>query len=76
MITKTLILINFRINQENKLEGCPKYYEHIEKTFANVLDAHASKKIKVLRRNHKPHVDKNLHRSVMKHSELKNKASK
>ena len=55
---------------ENKLEECPKHYESFEKTFANVLDAHAPRKTKVLRGYHKPHVDKNLHKAI------KNKANR
>ena len=61
---------------ENKLEECPKHYEHFEKTFLNVLDAHAPKKTKVLRGNQKPHVDKNLCKAIMKHFKLKNKANR
>ena len=49
--------MNFRTDLENKLEECPKHYKNFEKTFVNVLDAHAPRKTKVLRGNHKPHVD-------------------
>ena len=62
--------MNFRKDLENKLEECPKHYENFEKTFVNVLDAHAPRKTKVLRGNHKPHVDKNLHKATMKRSKL------
>ena len=34
------------------------------------------RKAKVLRGNHKPHVDKNLRKAIMKRSALKRKASK
>ena len=61
---------------ENKLEECPKHYENFEKTFVNVLDAHAPRKTKVLRGNQKPHVDKNLRKAIMKRSKLKNKANR
>ena len=61
---------------ENKLEECSKHYEHFENTFGNVLDAHAPRKTKVLRGNHKPHVDKNLRKAIMKRSELKSKVSR
>ena len=27
--------VKFRMDQENKLEGCPKHYENFEKTFVN-----------------------------------------
>ena len=39
-----------------------------------VLDKHAQKKI--LRGNHKPHVNKTLHSAIMKYSQLKIKAMK
>ena len=68
--------MNFRKELENKLEECPKHYENFEKTFVNVLDVHAPRKIKVLRGNHKPHVDKNLRKAIMKLSKLKNKANR
>ena len=61
---------------ENKLEECPKQYENFERTFLNVLDAHASRKSKVLRGNHKSHVDNNLRKAIMKHSKLKKKANR
>ena len=59
---------DFRMDLENELEECPKHYEYFEKTFVNVVDAHAPKKAKVLRGNQKPHVDKR--------SKLKNKANR
>ena len=68
--------INFRKDLEDKLEECPKHYENFEKTFVNVLDAHAPRKTKVLRGNRKPHVDKNLRIAIMKRSKLKNKANR
>ena len=39
--------MNFLTDLENKLEECPKHYEDFEKTFVNVLDAHAPSKTKV-----------------------------
>ena len=68
--------MNFRKDLENKLEECPKHYENFEKIFVNVLDAHAPRKTKVLRGNHKPNVDKNLRKAVMKRSKFKNKANR
>ena len=61
---------------ENKPEECPKHCENFKKTFVNVLDSHAPKKIKFLRGNQKPHVDKNLRKAIMKRSKLKNKANR
>ena len=61
---------------ESKLEEYPKHYENFEKSFANVLDAHAPRKTKVLHGNHKPHVDKNLLKAIMKRSKRKNKVNR
>ena len=61
---------------ESKLNNCPKKYGIFEKTFENVLNAHAPKKTKFLRGNQKPHVDKNLRKAIMKRSQLKNKANR
>ena len=61
--------MNFRTDLENRLEECPKHNETFEKTSVNVLDAHAP-------RNHKPLVDKNLPKAIMKRSKLKNKANR
>ena len=60
---------------ENK---CPKHYENFEKTFANVLDAPAPRKTKVVPGILKPHVGKNLREAIMKRSKLKlkNKANR
>ena len=41
-----------------------------------MLDTHARKKVKILRGNHKPHYNKNLRKSTMKRSRLKNKANR
>ena len=60
----------------SKLNNCPKKYENFQKTFENVLNAHAPKKTKFLRGNQKPHVDKNLRKAIMKRSQLKNKANR
>ena len=37
---------NFQMDLESKLNNCPKKYENFEKTFENVLNAHAPKKTK------------------------------
>ena len=41
----------FNMGLENKLEECPKHYEHFEDPFVYVSDAHAPRKTKVLRGN-------------------------
>ena len=43
-------------------------------TFVRVLDARAARKSKVLRGNHKHHVDKNFRKAIMKRSAFKRKA--
>ena len=62
---------DFCMDLENKLEECPKHLENVEKTFANVLDAHAPRKNKILRGNQKPHVDKNLRKAIRSAPNLK-----
>ena len=61
---------------QSNLEEGPKVYQNFEETFVRVLDAHSPRKAKVLRGNHKPHVNKNLRKAIMKHSALKRKASR
>ena len=57
------------LNSRNSYEYCT-----FEKNFVEVLDKHAPKKRKILRRNHKPHVNKTLHSAIMKCSKVKIKA--
>ena len=66
----------FHTDLHSKLEEGPKVYQNFEETFVRVLDAHAPRKTKVSRGNHKPHVDKNLPKAIMKRSTLKWKASR
>ena len=47
-----------------------------KKTFVNVAVVHVPRKTKVLRGNHKPHVDKNFSEAIVKHSKLKNKVNR
>ena len=47
-----------------------------ENNFVSILDEHATKKTKVLRRNQKPRFNKNLPKQIMITSRLKNKANK
>ena len=61
---------------ENKLGECPKHYENFEKTFLNVLDAHAPMKTKALSANQKSHVDRNLCKAIMKRSKLQDDIAK
>ena len=66
----------FHTDLQSKLEESPKVYQNFEETFVRGLDPHAPRKTKVLRDNHKPHVDKNLGKVIMKRSALKRKASR
>ena len=47
-----------------------------KKTFVNVAVVHVPRQTKVLRGNHKPHVDKNFSEAIVKHSKLKNKVNR
>ena len=47
------------------------FYKALEK----VLDAHAPKKSRVIRGNHKPHVTKEMRKAIMKRSFYKNKVN-
>ena len=51
-------------------------YCSFKKSFLEVLDKHAPKKMKIFCGNHKPHVNKTLHSAVMKCSQLRHKAMK
>ena len=64
--------IAFHTDLQNKLldEGS-EVYQNFEETFVRVLDAHAPGKANVLCSNHKPHVDKNLCKAIMKRSAFK-----
>ena len=58
----------------SSLRNCNEEYENYEQNFIKVLNTHASKKVKILRGNHKPRYNKNLRKAIMKSSRLKNKA--
>ena len=66
----------YHTDLQSKLEEVPKVYKNFEETFVKVVDAHSPRKTKVLRGNHKPHVDKNLRKAIMKRSALKRKGSR
>ena len=51
-------------------------YLKFEKNFVETLNKHAPKKTKVFRGNHKPHINRTLRNTIMKRSQLKNKANK
>ena len=66
----------FEKDLTSSLRNCKEEYENYEQNFIKVLNTHASKKVKVLRGNHKPHYYKNLRKAIMKKSRLKNKAKR
>ena len=68
--------MTFQTDLQSKLEEGPKVYQNFEEAFVRVLDAHAPRNTKVLRGTHKPHVEKNLRKAIMKGSALKRKANK
>ena len=66
----------FEKDLTGSLRNCNGEYENYEQNFIKVLNTHASKKVKILRGNHKPHYYKNLRKAIMKRSRLKNKAKR
>ena len=66
----------FHTDLQSKMRKDPEVYQNFEETFLRVLGAYALRKTKVLRGNHKPHVDQNLRKAIMKRSTLKQKASR
>ena len=64
----------FEIDLTSSPRNCDGEYENYEQNFIKVLNTHASKKVKILRGDHKPHYYKNLRKAIMKRSRLKNKA--
>ena len=48
----------------------------MKKLFTSARNSHAPKKIKVLRGNHKSHLNKKLRKAIMERSRSKNKANK
>ena len=56
---------------------CGDSYDKFENFITSKINnKHAPKKRKWVRSNHKPHINKELHKSIMKRSRLKNKANK
>lgn len=51
-------------------------YSNLENNFKTVVEKHAPLKVKQIRGNSKPHVDRNLRKEIMIRSQLRNKANK
>ena len=60
----------------SSLRNCNGEHENYEQNFIKVLNTHVTKKVKILRGNHKPHNNKNLRKTIMKRSRLKNKTNR
>ena len=67
---------NFEKDLTRSLRNCNGQYENYEQNFIKVPNTHASKKVKILRGNHKSHYNKSLRKAIMKRSRLKNKANR
>ena len=67
---------NFEKDLNSSLRNCNGEYESFEQNFIKVLNTHTSKKVTILRGNHKPHYNKNLRKAITKRSRLKNKANR
>ena len=66
----------FRTELKNRLEGLDKHditYEQFEYTFMEVLNTHAPMKLKYVRANNAPFMNKNISKAIMKRSRLRNK---
>ena len=66
----------FQTDLINELSKWFKNYEFFENVFVTVLDRRATRKPKILRGNQKPHVNKNLRKTIMKCLWLKSKANR
>ena len=67
---------HFENDLKSSLNNCNGNFDVYEKAFTSALNSHAPKKVKVLRGNHKPHLNKKLRKAIMERSRLKNKANK
>ena len=66
----------FEEDPSEALIDCGGSNDKFENIFTSKLNKHAPKERKWVRGNHKPHINKELHRPIMKRSRLKNKANK
>ena len=66
----------FEDDLSEALIGCGDSYDKFENIFTSKLNKHAPKKREWVRGNHKPHINKELRKAIMKRSRLKNKANK
>ena len=66
----------FEEDLSEALIDCGDSYDKFEYIFTSKLNKHAPKKRKWVRGNHKPLINKELRKAIMKRSRLKNKANK
>ena len=66
----------FEEDLSEALIDCGDSYDKFENIFTSKLNKHAPKKRKWVRGNHKPYINKELRKAIMKRSRLKNKANK
>ena len=67
---------SFEEDLSEALIDCGDSYDKFEYIFTSKLNKHAPKKRKWVRGNHKPHINKELRKAIVKKSRLKTKASK
>ena len=67
---------HFKSDLKSSLNNCNGNFDVYEKAFTSALNSHAPKKVKVLRGNHKLHLNKKLRKAIMERSRLINKANK
>ena len=67
---------NFDKDLTSSLRNCNGEYKNYEQNVIKVLNTHGPKEVKILRENDKLHYNKNLRKSIMKRSMLKNKANR
>ena len=73
---KRFLLQAFEEDLSEALIDCGDSYDKFEYIFTSKLNKHAPKKRKWVRGNHKPHVNKELRKAIMKRSRLKSKTNK
>ena len=56
---------HFENGFEPTLNNCNGNFDVYEKAFTSALNSQAPKKVKVLRGNHKPHLNKKLQKAIM-----------
>ena len=66
----------FEEDLSEALIDCGDSYDKFENSFTSKMNKHAPKKRKWVRGNYKSHINKELRKTIMKRSRVKNKAKK